>query len=729
MAANPWLDNYMSSGAYQNYSGGGGGGGSRAQLASIGGGSESTTPPKKGNVLTRNLDLIGGIGGGIAGGAAGGALAGTAVLPGVGTVIGGLAGGVLGAIGGGGAGKYASQKLQGDQTNWGDIRNAAATNGAGELLGGGIGSIAGKIGGKVIPSVATRITGKTGDLPFRKAVPSATEFLEGRSQKAIAKQMASNLPDHALNNQFDVSKLYNQADVARHIGLYSHDLRDKAAGLVTGETGFVNTLKKNILDNSGHVPILDNLGTVTEDIATRNSLLGASKKAFKEQVRGEVDKAIGPKGAVGDMTITASKAFKAMQALQSKAADLKLSEPKLAGALNEAARHIGDMVENDAGVNKAITAFKVSPEVAQQFTAKAIAKLGKDKGQRLANYVIDNVNAATRLSTNPEKMGEMSLRKIEGMFVPGSTAATNSEIRGLQSANPSTAEQVAGSTVSPLGRLGLAKMIGQKVAGMEAPLAGKASRVVGAIGNGIEDVTGPMGNMAGGTGGLIPDIAQRGAGQILSHGAAPALAEGDQGNGGQPPLDTTAEQIGNPNDINFDQSGNGTTPSMDDTNPYGIENLMADIRRDPKHQADYLKLYTTLNPNGGAGSKLSSTQQRDLSNVRAGRSALQELEQLYGQAGGGKGRVGGGLENMTGAAGWNSSVKAYNDTRDALMSKIARAAGETGTLTDQDISRIRKGLPSFTDNPQEVKAKLQALYDLFDQNEANIQDSAMATTQ
>ena len=46
----------------------------------------------------------------------------------------------------------------------------------------------------------------------------------------------------------------------------------------------------------------------------------------------------------------------------------------------------------------------------------------------------------------------------------------------------------------------------------------------------------------------------------------------------------------------------------------------------------------------------------------------------------------------------------YYDTVDAFMSLLSRAAGEKGVLTDQDIKRIKKAVPTFYDT-QETAAR------------------------
>jgi len=59
-------------------------------------------------------------------------------------------------------------------------------------------------------------------------------------------------------------------------------------------------------------------------------------------------------------------------------------------------------------------------------------------------------------------------------------------------------------------------------------------------------------------------------------------------------------------------------------------------------------------------------------------------------------------QGTTGAA-----AAAYKDTVEAFLSKLSRASGEKGVLTDRDIDRIKKAMPKFTDAPETVTRKMQ----------------------
>jgi hypothetical protein len=72
----------------------------------------------------------------------------------------------------------------------------------------------------------------------------------------------------------------------------------------------------------------------------------------------------------------------------------------------------------------------------------------------------------------------------------------------------------------------------------------------------------------------------------------------------------------------------------------------------------------------------------------------------------------GQVRNLTGTQ--TKAEANFNSQRTLLFNKIARElGGEKGVLSDQDIARVEKSLPSLTDSYQQKQAKMQAIYDLL----------------
>lgn len=91
--------------------------------------------------------------------------------------------------------------------------------------------------------------------------------------------------------------------------------------------------------------------------------------------------------------------------------------------------------------------------------------------------------------------------------------------------------------------------------------------------------------------------------------------------------------------------------------------------------------------------------------------AMENLMSVYEQGGGAQGPIGmlGQLLNKATFGASNPSQAAYEDMLQAAAVAVARANGEVGVLSNQDIENYRKMLPTFSDNPQQAQIKLQTI--------------------
>jgi hypothetical protein len=73
------------------------------------------------------------------------------------------------------------------------------------------------------------------------------------------------------------------------------------------------------------------------------------------------------------------------------------------------------------------------------------------------------------------------------------------------------------------------------------------------------------------------------------------------------------------------------------------------------------------------------------------------------------------LGRLRNATGFQTKEEAnFDSQRTLLFNKIARdLGGEKGVLSDQDIKRVEKSLPSYTDSIAQKRAKMAAIYDLL----------------
>lgn len=111
-----------------------------------------------------------------------------------------------------------------------------------------------------------------------------------------------------------------------------------------------------------------------------------------------------------------------------------------------------------------------------------------------------------------------------------------------------------------------------------------------------------------------------------------------------------------------------------------------------------------------SASNLNATQQAQLAKFDAAGNAIDQLEDLFDKAGGGKGPIAGTLQSIAGNWGWDSNAKTYNDLSEGLVNQIAQAIGKTDSLnTEGEVQRALKLIPQLNDDATTAKNKLETL--------------------
>lgn len=134
------------------------------------------------------------------------------------------------------------------------------------------------------------------------------------------------------------------------------------------------------------------------------------------------------------------------------------------------------------------------------------------------------------------------------------------------------------------------------------------------------------------------------------------------------------------------------------------------------------KMYAPATETANAASSLNATQQNNLAKLESAGTAIDQLEQLYNQAGGAQGRIGGSIAQLGGTLGFNSSASAYENAARGLINQIAAAVGKTDSLnTEGEVQRALDLVPKITDTPEEAQAKLQSLRNMLAANKQTYQ--------
>lgn len=89
-----------------------------------------------------------------------------------------------------------------------------------------------------------------------------------------------------------------------------------------------------------------------------------------------------------------------------------------------------------------------------------------------------------------------------------------------------------------------------------------------------------------------------------------------------------------------------------------------------------------------------------------------------------KGRISGFIQAGRSAAGLAPKVNQFQSLRQTVSSKLARALGEVGVLTNQDIQRVLAALPDITDTTEERQLKKDTFTTLLKQTKQAMFDTA-----
>lgn len=157
---------------------------------------------------------------------------------------------------------------------------------------------------------------------------------------------------------------------------------------------------------------------------------------------------------------------------------------------------------------------------------------------------------------------------------------------------------------------------------------------------------------------------------------------------------------------NRDQVEQAYMAAAADNNPKAVQFYASMLEQLDKKDAMNQKQLAALQK--ASSSKTSKDDQKKADAAKKAAS----IETMYKQAGGAQGPVGvlNNLLNNATLGMFNPGASAYEANQQALAVALARAAGDSGALSNQDIQGYKSMLPLTTDSPQAAKLKLQNIY-------------------
>lgn len=648
-------------------------------------------------------------GGGIAGalgGAAGGAAIGS-VVPVVGTAIGGL----LGAILGGGLGSMGGEAVEnvatGDNLSKnllkegliGGATSLPITAGlklarAGVKAGTGLGGrsavdLVQEAGMQSIGRGTVKRGGRLGT-QFDEAGQAAVGRLQGGRTvgvdplKSSTQGRVQESGNRALLRQYGTidkpttrtsDPLGTVTDLA-NIGITKPVDAERIAGAITGTDGLLNKQVAKAVGGAADVDVntlrgvfddaLDNYGLVDKDRDSLSKVFEAQMKRVSGGARGSLNPKVNPTEA-----LTMMKSLeKRIANLQGKGGNYRLSTPERedqASVLRLVKDELEDQIYRGAGANDNIAGL-LTPELRDNLLGLM------PKNQKWVQYVDDTVMKSSDIG---------SLRSAQAPFVRVRNMIDNADANsvgavgrasqlanggGIRSALMDTAANVA---INPASRAYAAATRG--LSGSQRP-----TRAVGQ--------------------GLVGATARQGLSRAILNSEAPQA---------QPQIDPSLELDAEMTDTEMlEQPQNPTGYSSLELGQALMQALAAGDKESAKQLKDMYELAAEFEDQG-AGGKMSAMASKAATQAANGENAINSLEALLMQAGGGSGTAGKFRGMLPGEL--DPSAKLYNDSLGGYVDMIAKARGKTDALSEADRELILNSLPKITDTPENARRKIAQL--------------------
>lgn len=535
----------------------------------------------------------------------------------------------------------------------------------------------------------------------------------GQSIEDVGTNLRNNEIIGAVKDKKVLERAPDAIKFAEKYGIQPNQYEDYA-GIATGKDGLFSTFQNNALKDSQISVLMPKeastkaLKAIDESIALEPAQKKTLKKIIEsadQQPQGKILDRLAERGenraaAIGEADIY--DMHKAIQELEGKAYDMtgkganaarKIIRDytgELKKTINEASADVYKDADKIADFLKAAEGANLPPKMLQDVAKKLrdgvtysdvrsmqapfviMGQLAKEKKMApLAGGVMGNGNFGNPIQQVAQEVIGKPLASTTGKLLQRSGRALQ-----LASDNP---EALVGGVV------GKAKNTAKNAA-----LAGAGLLALGQLNGQNTDATPQLSGNSGQLGG--------------AQGAQAQQKELQQAQQLQ-----AMQQLMQPSTFggkNRDQIEQAYMAAAADNNPKAVQFYASMLEQLDKKDAMNQKQIALLQK--ASSSKTSKDDQKKADAAKKAAS----IETMYKQAGGAQGPIG-VLNNLLNSATlgmFNPGASAYEANQQALAVALARAAGDSGALSNQDIQGYKSMLPLTTDSPQAAKLKLQNIY-------------------
>lgn len=535
----------------------------------------------------------------------------------------------------------------------------------------------------------------------------------GQSIEDVGTNLRNNEIIGAVKDKKVLERAPDAIKFAEKYGIQPNQYEDYA-GIATGRDGLFSTFQNNALKDSQISVLMPKdastkaLKAIDESIALEPAQKKTLKKIIEsadQQPQGKILDRLAERGenraaAIGEADIY--DMHKAIQELEGKAYDMT---GKGANAARKIIRdYTGELKKtiNDASAD----VYKDADKIADFLKAAEGANLPPKMLQDVAKKLRDGVTYSdVRSMQSPFViMGQLAKQKKMAPLAGGVMGNGNFGNPIQQVAQEVIGKPLASTTGKLLQRSGRALQLASdnpealvggvvgkaKNTAKNAALAGAGLLALGQLNGQNADATSQLSGNSGQLGG--------------AQGAQAQQKELQQAQQLQ-----AIQQLMQPSTFggkNRDQIEQAYMAAAADNNPKAVQFYASMLEQLDKKDAMNQKQAALLQK--ASSSKTSKDDQKKADAAKKAAS----IETMYKQAGGAQGPVG-VLNNLLNSATlgmFNPGASAYEANQQALAVALARAAGDSGALSNQDIQGYKSMLPLTTDSPQAAKLKLQNIY-------------------
>lgn len=507
------------------------------------------------------------------------------------------------------------------------------------------------------------------------------------------------------------------ANIQKRTGVSNLDTATRIGDNVTGQNGAYSELVRNAVGNSKGVDITD-LRTLADDLMTDKAPLitGAERKNILEQMKNSAVSATG--GSKGSLTTTAApldaldkaREFRGMAADIRKGATVSAKDKQLAQVYDDIGKEIEGRLYASEGVEEGLKL--AAPDRAndlRNLATKTTDKAEKNAYLKLADE-LDNpdLDVKTARALQRDFVDAGKIQDYTARARSGAAESLGGKSTGLGKAvqNPLNLLAMPLDAATPkvggiLANLGRKTPKGTAVADEVSPETAQTQDMIKQIFSGDDGAIERGARMA--TPGAIQQVQRDEQTGAELQGLQGEL---EQNQGVEDQLLTLNDQL-NEEQALAEQEAN---------DPFSETNMKQIIAQDlaqtgGKNISSLLKVYETL----GAGKssddkKLSASQKTAVIKSNSADAILDSIQSQVGDIGlqdnGVLARILGKGNEVAGNVGLNQNAKVYSDTSRGMASQLAKALGESGNLSDQDIQRAISLIPKLTDSKYEANQKL-----------------------